>query len=196
MSEKTAYHHGALREALLQEGHDLLAETGPEQFSLNALARRVGVSPAAPYRHFTDRNHLIDAIADAGYELFGAALGDAVRKASDPGDAVRGIVRAYLSFAATHATYFSVMFRDRQDRPNAVGPPSFTTFADAITAAQRSGHLNPHDDAAGIARAIWAGVHGAAVLTSTGGFAKVGLAAPQEQLVEELVSPHLRTPPD
>ncbi|MDE0573503.1 TetR/AcrR family transcriptional regulator [Demequina sp. B12] len=194
MGDRSTYHHGSLRTALLKDGHDLLAETGPERFSLNALARKVGVSPAAPYRHFPDRDHLLDAIADEGYEIFGAALADAVSNATDPGDAVRGIVRAYLNFAAAHATYFSVMFRDREDRPNLVGPPSFTTFANAIAAAQHSGHLDSHADTAGLARAIWAGVHGAAVLTSTGGFAKVGLGVPQEQLVEEIVSPYLRTP--
>jgi AcrR family transcriptional regulator len=192
MSRKDAYHHGDLRAALLREGHSLLAERGPDAFSLNELARRVGVSTAAPYRHFPDRDHLVDAIADDGYVIFGAALADAVAGSRDEADAVRGILLAYLNFAAEHAAYFSVMFRDRGDRPNDVGPPTFVTFADAVVAAQGAGALDPAADPRALGRALWSGVHGAATLEAAGGFAKLGLDVPREQLVDEILGPHLR----
>jgi len=194
MAQKDGYHHGDLRAALLREGHALLAERGSDAFSLNELARRVGVSTAAPYRHFPDRDHLIDAIADDGYVIFGDALIAAVAGASDEGAAVCGILLAYLDFAVEHAAYFSVMFRDRGERPNEVGAGTFMTFADAIVAAQASGHLDPSADPRALGRALWAGVHGAAVLEASGGFVKLGLDVPHEQLVEEIVGLYLRSP--
>ncbi|WP_083966817.1 TetR/AcrR family transcriptional regulator [Demequina globuliformis] len=194
MSQRESYHHGSLREALLAEGHDLLAESGPEEFSLSALARRVGVSPAAPYRHFPDRNHLVDAIADEGYVLFGQALAAAVAQANDPGDAIARIIDNYLAFAQEHATYFSVMFRDRGARPNVVGPPSFTTFFDAVVEAQRGGYLDKKADPRSLARAIWAAVHGAAVLEAVGGFSKLSIAVSRGDLARDIAAPFLRVP--
>ena len=192
MAGKDGYHHGDLRAELLRQGHALLVERGTDAFSLNELARRAGVSTAAPYRHFPDRDHLIDAVADEGYVIFGAALARAVERADDAGDAVRRVLLAYLDFADEHRAYFSVMFRDRGERPNVVGPPTFATFADAIVAAQASGHLDGSVDPRALGRALWAGVHGAATLEATGGFAKLGLDVLRGQLVDEILGPHLR----
>lgn len=192
MSGKIAYHHGDLRAALVREGHDLLGERGPDGFSLSELARRAGVSTAAPYRHFADRDHLIDAIADDGYRIFGAALEEAVAGAAGEGDAVRRILVAYLHFADEHAAYFSVMFRERGDRPNEVGPPTFGTFGGALAAAQAAGQLDASAETAALGRALWAAVHGAAVLRASGGFAKLALDVPVDQLVDEILGPYLR----
>jgi AcrR family transcriptional regulator len=150
------------------------------------------VSTAAPYRHFPDKESLIDAIADEGYELFHNGLKEAISGARDEGDAIARIGVAYLAFAAGYHAYFSVMFRSRNGRPDEVGPGSFATFAAAVVAAQGSGHLDPDADPRALGRGIWSSLHGAAVLDAYGGFAKLGLDVPREQLAAELMEPYLR----
>jgi len=187
MAAQQPYHHGSLREALLVAGRELLAERGPDAFSLSELARRVGVSTAAPYRHFADRDAIIDALADEGYVIFHAALREAVAAAADPGDAVARIGVAYLRFAVEHPAVFQIMFRDREGRPAEYGPPSFQTFFEAVVLAQQEGYLADRYPAHSVARSIWATLHGAAVLDSAGGFSKLGIGAPLEQLAVELL---------
>lgn len=194
MSRRATYHHGDLRSALLSAGRDLLAERGPDAFSLSALAHRVGVSTAAPYRHFADRNALLDALADEGYTIFHATLLEAVASATDPGDALRRIGLAYLNFADERAAVFRIMFQDRQGRPAEAGPPAFTTFYDAVVRAQESGYLPAQHSAVAMTRSIWAGLHGAAALRAAGGFAKLDIDVPPAQLVDELLAPLLLTP--
>jgi AcrR family transcriptional regulator len=108
---RRGYHHGNLREALVQAALDLIAEKGPAGFTFADAARSAGVSSAAPYRHFRDRDALISAIAKRGFELFTEAL----RKAWDEGrpspiDAFHRLGRAYLSFAREEPAYYAAMF--------------------------------------------------------------------------------------
>lgn len=195
MSRRKQYHHGDLRAALISEGTLLLAESGPESFSLSQLARRIGVSNAAPYRHFADRDTLIDAIADEGYVVFNNALQAAVAAAPDAGQAITGIIRAYLEFATHFPTQFAVMFKDREGRPHDVGPASFATFANAVVAAQQAGYLDDTLDPRAVARPLWSAVHGAAVLEASGAFSKLDLDVPREELIADLMRPFLREPP-
>jgi len=185
MVAQQPYHHGALREALLAAGRELLTERGPDSFSLSELARRVGVSTAAPYRHFADRDAIIDALADEGYITFGAALREAVDGAADPGDAVARIGVAYLRFAVEHPAVFAIMFRDREGRPAEYGPPSFQTFYEAVVRAQAEGYLADRLPAHAVARSIWATLHGTAVLDAVGGFTKLDIGAPLEELAAD-----------
>ncbi|WP_230684902.1 TetR/AcrR family transcriptional regulator [Cellulomonas sp. JZ18] len=110
---RAGYHHGALRTALLEGAREMLVERGPDGFSLNALARRVGVSTAAPYRHFADRDALLCALADEGYVAFGAALDAAVHASSGPRDRLRRLGIAYLRYAAENPAVFAIMFTAR-----------------------------------------------------------------------------------
>src|SRR5437763_16770133 len=71
---RSAYHHGNLKEALLQAALSLIAEKGPAGFTFAEAARSAGVSPAAPYRHFRDRDEVLASIAQRGFEQFGALL--------------------------------------------------------------------------------------------------------------------------
>lgn len=188
------YHHGALREALLEAGRELLAERGAHAFSLSEIARRVGVSTAAPYRHFADRDALIDTLADEGYIKFHDVLREAVAGATDPADAITRIGVGYLRFAVEHPAVFTIMFRDRQGPPSEYGPPSFQTFLEAVETAQRSGVLSDRLPVPVTSRSIWAALHGAATLDAVGGFAKLGLGAPLEELVETLLDPYWTRP--
>ena len=101
------YHHGDLRRALLDAAIDAIAEAGPAAISLRGLARRIGVSHAAPAHHFDDKAGLLTAVAAEGYRLLAAALRDAYEQTSS----FLEVGVAYVRFALEHQPYFDVMFR-------------------------------------------------------------------------------------
>lgn len=106
------YHHGNLRPALIRTGLEILVKEGPESLSLRDVARRVGVSHAAPYRHFADKNELIVAIADEGFTMLEARLKDAIAKApaDNAAEQFRALGMAYVMFAFENRQYIKVMF--------------------------------------------------------------------------------------
>ena len=108
---RRGYHHGNLREALIEAALDLIAKKGPFGFTFAEAARWAGVSPAAPYRHFRDRDELVASVALRGFELFEAALARAWNEGRpDPSRAFENVGRAYLEFARTEPAYYSAMF--------------------------------------------------------------------------------------
>ncbi|HSP23907.1 MAG TPA: TetR/AcrR family transcriptional regulator, partial [Saliniramus sp.] len=102
---RRGYHHGHLREALIAATKGLLAEKGPQGFTLADAARIAGVSPAAPYRHFADRDALLREVAAAGFRAFCEALAKAVRS-GDPKSGFRAMGDAYLRFAREEPGYY------------------------------------------------------------------------------------------
>ncbi len=74
MPRRDTYHHGDLRRALIEAALELVTERGPKGFTLTEVAKRAGVSIAAPYRHFTDKSHLLAAVATVSFDQFHAAL--------------------------------------------------------------------------------------------------------------------------
>lgn len=189
---RDSYHHGALRTALLDGARTMLEERGAAGFSLNALARRLGVSTAAPYRHFADRDTLLDALADEGYVVFGAGLDAAVRASTDPRDRLQRIGVAYLDFAAEHPAVFEIMFTDRAGRPAEVGPATFEPLVQAVVDARDAGALPAGTDPRAASRTIWATLHGLAVLEARAGLAKLGLSDTRERLVADAFALLLR----
>src|SRR5690348_7949799 len=108
---RRGYHHGNLREALIRAALDLIAQKGPAGFTFADAARWAGVSSAAPYRHFRDREALLADVARRGFELFETALRQAWDDARpDPYRAFENVGRAYLHFARTEPAYYSAMF--------------------------------------------------------------------------------------
>src|SRR5262244_3873567 len=105
------YHHGNLKEALLQAALDLIRQKGSAGFTFADAARMAGVSPAAPYRHFRDRDELLSSIAQRGFEQFDAALTEAWDGGRPhPVTAFERVGRAYLNFARENPAYYSAMF--------------------------------------------------------------------------------------
>ncbi len=108
---RESYHHGNLREALVQAALRLIAERGPAGFAFVELARAAGVSPAAPYRHFRDRNALLAEVARRGFVRF---AGDLERMWNDgrpdPIAALENCGKAYLAFARSDPASYAVMF--------------------------------------------------------------------------------------
>src|ERR1700722_20004579 len=105
------YHHGNLKEALLQAALDLIAQKGAAGFTFADAARMAGVSPAAPYRHFRDRDALLSSIAQRGFEQFEAVLTAAWDDGRPgPATAFERVGRSYLACARAEPAFYSAMF--------------------------------------------------------------------------------------
>jgi AcrR family transcriptional regulator len=169
------YHHGDLRAALMAAGDALLEEGGDGGFSLREAARRAGVSPAAAYRHFADKDALLRAIAARGYEEFGGAMRAAA--AAEPGQALNAMGEAYLRFALARPARFRLMF----------GPVvARTRGADPRLDAGRDAAFAALSDQAGSRAAslrAWGLVHGLAMLLLDGAL----VAEDPEALARELL---------
>ena len=163
-SEKRPYHHGNLRRVLVATAVEVIGEKGPTAVTLRDLARRAGVSHAAPAHHFGDKAGLLTAVAVQGYELLGNALGEA----ATTGDFAEVGV-AYVLFAAGHPGHFSVMFQPdlyRADDPQLVAARARTTALLRDGARARFGSSDR-------VRALtaWSLVHGLATLVRDGAVA-------------------------
>ncbi|MPN03735.1 HTH-type transcriptional regulator BetI [bioreactor metagenome] len=112
---RNAYHHGHLREALIEAAVGIIEEQGVEQLSVREAAKRAGVSPGAPFRHFANRTALLTAVAEQAAERLRQAVQQALANASGQPPLARfaAIGHAYLAWAAAHPTHFRVI-SDRQ----------------------------------------------------------------------------------
>jgi AcrR family transcriptional regulator len=144
------YHHGRLRAALLAEAERTLRERGIEALSLRDLARRAGVSHAAPRRHFADRQALLDALAEAGFQRLGDQVHAAIEHACEDQEARLGAAAAaYVRFATRDAALMDLMFAAKNtgqsDALLEVSARLFTEVGDLIDQAQQAGTLPPGD---------------------------------------------------
>jgi AcrR family transcriptional regulator len=161
MSTKATYHHGHLRAALVGAALELLEESGETELSLRAVARRAGVSPAAPYRHYSDREALVSAVAAVGYRELAERLAAAHPSPSTP-EQLASVAIAYVQFALERPALFRIMFGEPCDRDNderVEATAAVSAYVRSI--AQRT---FPQADAEALATAIWALVHGLAFL--------------------------------
>ncbi|SCD50314.1 transcriptional regulator, TetR family [Streptomyces sp. LcepLS] len=161
MSEREQYHHGDLRRAIMTAAVDTLAEQGPEALSMRALARRAGVSHAAPAHHFTDRAGLLTAVATEGYRLLADAL------AAEEGLLAHGA--GYVRFAREHPGHFRVMFTPGLlHEDDAELSAERGRLADVLrsSVAERGGEEHEQE---GRRLAAWSLAHGFAALTLSGG---------------------------
>jgi AcrR family transcriptional regulator len=110
MSAEQNYHHGSLKRVIMDAALEMVAESGLESLSLREIARRIGVTTAAPYHHFKDRQSLLIELATAGFgELF-EALKQSRDMAPANEDQVRAAVSTYLQFGQRHRALYSIMF--------------------------------------------------------------------------------------
>ena len=176
------YHHGNLREALMRAALDLIAEKGPAGFTFAEAARSAGVSPAAPYRHFRDRDELLASVALQGFGQFEAALTKAWDGGRpDPFAAFERMGEAYLAFARAEPAYYSAMFEagiplDTNPELRQAGDRAFAvlrTAAEALIAILPSANRPP---ALMMALHVWALAHGIASLFGRGDAARRTLA--------------------
>jgi AcrR family transcriptional regulator len=164
------YHHGDLKAALIEGAIELIGERGARRFSLAELSRRLGVTVAAPYRHFADRDALLAAVAVRALEAFAEALAGQSSEADPPEQRLAAMARAYVRFAAEQPALFSVVFGLGLDKKQshaelrAAYAALEGVFAECVTA------LSPDDpDAAEeLGDAIEAAAHGYAALLTDG----------------------------
>jgi len=192
------YHHGNLKEALVRAALELIAEKGPAGFTFADAARWAGVSPAAPYRHFRDRDALLADVARRGFEEFAAALA----KGWDDGkpdvmSAFERLDRTYLDFAKREPSYYSAMFEAGVplDTDPQLRETSERAFAVLRSAAEKLVALIPppgRPPALMVALHIWAMTHGIASLFGRGDAARRALPMPPEELLEAAVLIYLR----
>jgi AcrR family transcriptional regulator len=193
-----SYHHGNLKEALVNAALELIREKGPAGFTFAEAARWAGVSPAAPYRHFRDRDELLSSVALQGFERFAAMLTTAwndgkptTRKAFD------NLGKAYLAFARTEPAYYSAMFE--------AGIP-LNTNPELLAASERAfgvlrtatetliAEMPPRGRPPALMMAlhVWALSHGIASLFGRGDAARRALPMTAEELLEAGVLIYLR----
>lgn len=193
------YHHGNLKEALLQAALDLIAQKGAAGFTFADAARMAGVSPAAPYRHFRDRDELLSSIAQRGFELFEARLSAAWDDGRpDTVTAFERVGKAYLAFAREEPAYYSAMFESGIPADSTAGlmAAGERAFGVIRAAAERLAALAPpgvpRPPAMMMALHIWSMAHGIASLFARGDAARRKLPMSPEDLLEAEVLIYLR----
>lgn len=183
------YQHGNLREALVQAGLKLLSEGGVEGLSLRAAAQLAGVSHAAPYRHFKDKDALVAAIAEQGFRLLTASMRAELDRleasqAADPHQRLTAVGKGYVQFALEHPAYLRVIFggvlaKDRTTPElKLAGNEAYETLRGLVADGVAGGEL-VGGDADTLSLACWSMVHGLShLLISDAIVLPPGMAAP------------------
>ncbi len=191
------YHHGNLKEALVREALELIAEKGPGGFTFAEAARWAGVSPAAPYRHFRDRDELLANVALRGFERFEAALRAAWNDGKpDTLAALERLGRAYLRFARDEPAYYSAMFEAgiSVEGSSELALSGERAFAIIREACERLVANVPKDRPPALMMAlhIWSATHGIASLFGRGDPGRRRLPMSPEELLEAWMLVYLR----
>ncbi len=197
-SEKAGYHHGDLREALLEAAEALLAEEGLQALTLRACARRAGVSHAAPKHHFADVTELLSEVSARGFDRLTDALRDARQEAGDdPVERFVGVALTYVKFARACPALFRLMFR--WDALSADHKPlmtaaqrTFTELTNSITVQRGDPDVTPESLSTRIGeRGLqndvligWSHIHGYAQLFLEGQFSRFAAEEGADAFIE------------
>ena len=190
---RRGYHHGNLREALITAALELISQKGAAGFTFADAARAAGVSPAAPYRHFRDRDALMADVARRGFEEFA----DTLARAWDGGKptpraAFERVGRAYLEFASKEPAFFSAMFESGlpvADYPEVgeAGDRAFAVLREACEALAATLPKERRPPSLMMALHIWSLSHGIAALFGRGDAARRSIPMSPEELLEAAV---------
>lgn len=200
-NSETPYHHGALREALLEAAERVLERDGLSGLTLRAVAREAGVSHAAPTHHFGDLTGLLSELAAVGFRQFNAAMASSCNAATTPLERALARPKAYVAYAQAHPGMYGIMFRtERLDysRPSLqeAAEASFAGLANAIGAMRQeqiSGDALTLNQGAAIARA-WSMVHGFTMLLLDGRLEDILERLPEGTTAERLLEAMLMVP--
>jgi AcrR family transcriptional regulator len=167
-----SYHHGDLKEALVEAAAAIVRTNGVSALTLREVAGRTGVSPAAPYRHFPDRRALIAAVAERGFERLGQAMMAGMQSAGGRAG-FKQVAIAYVRFGLDNPAEYRVMFgpelADSSDFPSLqqTGRAVLGGVAGAVSGLQAAGLVGPGDPSL-IAAALWSTLHGLVMLVLDG----------------------------
>lgn len=184
------YHHGDLHRALLDAALEVLSREGASALTLREVARRAGVTHAAPYRHFADKQALLATVAEEGFRMLAAEMASgAAGHPGDPGRGLQAIGTAYVRFATTKRAHFQVMFGNHVDwtcehlKLEESADHAFGILISQVGACQAAGLIRPGDPLVP-ALCAWSMVHGLSELVANGQFNALELSVPPlEQLV-------------
>ena len=190
-AERT-YHHGNLRRALMDEALTIIGERGVDALTLRDLARRTGVTHAAPHHHFRDKTALLTALSIEGWALLDQAMTAAKEQVgASPLERLLAVGRAYILFADQHRDYFAVMLRpetfqapDCELRDEDCQGAAWRHLIEGLAACQQAG-VAPRGDLLPIALHLWSLVHGLATMWVMGTLGPAfveGLAATGETM--------------
>ncbi len=190
--ETRPYHHGNLRTALLAAAERTVRERGSQALSLRELAREAGVSHAAPRRHFSGRQALLDALAESGFDRLGRELRAAFDTAGEEFEPrLRAVAAAYVRFATEDAALLELMFAGKQEEQEGVlheaADRAFAVMLELIAQGQREGALDGGDPVR-VGLVLFATIQGIAALVS----AEIVAAAEISSLVEDACDLFLR----
>ncbi|MCU0480624.1 MAG: TetR/AcrR family transcriptional regulator [Anaerolineae bacterium] len=171
--DKQKYHHGDLRNTLIQIGTEMLIESGADELSLRKIAQRAGVSHNAPYQHFADKNALLAAIAEEGFRLLGDAIDEALQNSQtlSPHARLLAVSRAYVAFALQYPTHLQLMFGAfASETYPSLANRSHQTLAklmSVVAELEQAGQLaeNPIYD---VGMVVWIALHGLSVILNAG----------------------------
>jgi AcrR family transcriptional regulator len=170
---KPPYHHGDLRHALIQASLALIAEEGFAALTLREVARRAGVTHAAPYRHFADKEALLAAVAEEGFRTMAAQMRERMASERSPTERLAACGVAYVLFALQHPAHFRVMFgphftrRADHEVLAQEGGNAFGLLVQSLTEGQQAGELREGEPMP-LALMAWSLVHGLASLLVDG----------------------------
>ena len=168
-AKRGRYHHGDLRPALVDAAIDVIAERGVRDFSMAEASRRLGVTTAAPYRHFADRDELLAAVAARGLTVFAVMLSRAADAADSPAQRLAAMAGAYVRFAAQQRPLFDALFSSGLDKSR---HPELQRAWEPVDALLTTVPLEVCDgdsaEAEALSDAIEASAHGYAMLLTDG----------------------------
>lgn len=186
MGGRRRYHHGNLAQALVDVASELAAEHGPDSVVLREVARRVGVSPAAAYRHFKGQEEILEAVKDRALGELGHQMRTRVAAESDRAERVLAAGRAYFGFGVTQPGLFACIVRGAGPDLRRLGPDDpLGQLVDLVT------HLIGATAAREVSIALWASVHGLSMLCSGGALAGLD-PAEKDRLLEVTLDVALR----
>jgi len=192
-SANDSYHHGDLRRALLDAALELIREEGTASLSLRAVARRAGVSHAAPYHHFDNRASLVAAVAEEGFVALRRAMVERMEGVRDPGRQLQEAGIGYVLFALEEEAHFRVMYSsevaDRGEFPalQSASAGAYAVLGDALARCREEG-LVPSDGSPAQGHAAWSIVHGLAMLILDGHVPPGDDYADVEEMAREVTS--------
>lgn len=191
-----SYRHGDLREACMAVGLDLVREFGADKLSLREVARRAGVSPSAPYKHFSNKETLLAALASRGFETFEQYLRSSAPQGLQLIDREQffEMGRQYVTFAEKNPDYYRLMFTnvvpDHADYPDLMdaASSSFSVLLESLQVMQSNGQII-NDDPNLLASHIWASLNGFVMINLE---LKVHVLPEDNRSLAERFTPHMQ----
>ena len=195
---RRGYHHGNLKEALIEAALSLISAKGPGGFTFAEAARQAGVSPAAPYRHFRDRDALMAEVARRGYEQFEKALAEAWNGGKpEPTRALIAVGRAFLAFARNEPASYAAMFESgvpvsSDPSLHTAAERAFAVLRDAVAAVVATLPGDERPPVTMMALHMWSQAHGIASLFGRADAARRPIPMSPEDLLEAATLIYLR----